>query len=268
MDIFDFSDFRKFTLKRFDSMPRHGHGQLKKLSEYLGVHTTFVSQVFRGEKALSAEQGIGVAEFLGLSDLETQYFVKLIQIERAGSAKLKKLIQAEAQEIRERSQKIANRLVITQVLPDEHKAVFYSAWYYSAIRLLVGIDGFQDVDAIAVRFKIPKKQVADVLTFLFSTGLLVKHDGVMKVGPSKTHLGADSPFIKLHHTNWRFQALENVNRSDDEKLHYSSPMTVGKKEVDIIRNQILKMIEEIGKVIDPAPNEELMCLNVDWFRIG
>ncbi len=36
----------------------------------------------------------------------------------------------------------------------------------------------------------------------------------------------------------------------------------------LVRMQLLGVIEEIGKVVDPAPNEELMCLNIDWFKIS
>lgn len=248
-------------------MPKKGHGQLKKLAEFLGVHTTFVSQVFNGEKTLSAEQGMGVAEFLGLGELETHYFIKLIQIEKAGTEKLKKLILLEAKAIKEQAQRISSRLVVNEVLPDEEKAIFYSAWYYSAIRLLVGIEGHQDPAVIASHLNLPRKTVSDVLNFLLGAGLLVREDSLLKVGPSKTHLEPESPFIRLHHLNWRNRALLNLERVDTEKLHYSSPMTLGKKDVPLVRARLVQLIEDVGKIIGPSPNEELMCLNIDWFRI-
>lgn len=268
MDIFETEDFREFTLNRFKAMPKGGHGQLKKLAEYLGVHTTFVSQVFKGEKAISAEQGIGVAEFLGLSDLETQYFIKLIQLDRAGTAKLKKMIASEAQAIKEQARKIVNRVVIQKVLENDQAAVFYSAWYYSAIRLLIGIEGYQDLDSIANRLGLPRKTVQKAIEFLLSTGLVVRKDGALALGPSHTHLDKDSPFVRLHHLNWRNRALQNLDKPDDQKLHYSLPLTMGTKDLERVHGRILKTIEEVRKIVDPSPSEELMCLNIDWFKIS
>lgn len=267
MDIYQYDDFRKFTLNSLENRAKKGHGQLKKLAEYLGVHTTFVSQVFKGDKTLSAEQGIGVAEFLELTETETRYFIKLIQLEKAGTVKLKKLITEEIQTIKEQVNKISSRLLSVTVLADEQKAIFYSAWYYSAIRLLIGIDGFQETEQIASKLNLPSKLVVEVIHFLLEAGLLVKENGILKVGPSKTHLEADSPFIKLHHSNWRSRALQNLDYPDKEKLHYSSPMTISRKDAQIVRTRILKMIEDVGKILDTSPDEELMCLNVDWFSI-
>jgi uncharacterized protein (TIGR02147 family) len=267
MDVYEATDFREFTLNRLQKLPKRGHGQFRRLSEHLGVHTTFVSQVFKGQKTLSAEQGLGIAEFLGLGDLETRYFVKLIQIEKAGSEKLKKMIVAEAQAIKEQAQQISSRINVNQVLPDEQKAVFYSAWFYSAIRLLVGIDGFQDAETIASYFGLSKLLVQDVINFCLKSELLIRENDVLKVGPNRTHLDPESPFIRLHHLNWRNRALLNIDRVDKDKLHYSSPMTLGKEQVPLIRKMLLELIAEVGRTIDPSPDEELMCLSIDWFRI-
>lgn len=267
MDIFEFESYKKYTLKRIEAQPKKGYGQLKRLSEFMGVSTTFVSQVFQGEKSLNLEQGTAVCEFLSLTELETEYYLKLILIERAGTEKLRKILLKEASKVREHAHKIINRLSDAKVISDEHKVIFYSEWYMSAIRLLTSIQGYQDVDSIAEYFHLPRKTVMEAVNFLVKLGLIKNEKGFLEVGPSHTHLGADSPFVKSHHSNWRLKAMENMNFAYDEKLHYTSPTTIGKKDAMRVRAEIVKFIEGIGEIIDPSPNEELMCLNIDWFKV-
>ena len=267
MDIYEFENYKKYTLKRFEALPKKGYGQLKKLSEHLEVSTTFVSQVFQGEKELSLEQAVSVCEFLNLSETESEYFLKLVSLARAGSEKLRKILKNEIMRMKARSQKVHNRLSVQKVLPDEDKAIFYSDWFYSAIRLLIGIEGFQGQEKISEYFGLHRTLVNEVLQFLLKSELIVNENGILKVGPSRTHLDSESPFIKFHHTHWRMKALEQVKYPSAEKLHYSSPMTLGRKEVETVRARLVKTIEEVGKIIDPSPNEELMCLNIDWFKV-
>lgn len=94
------------------------------------------------------------------------------------------------------------------------------------------------------------------------------NDGKLKIGTRHTHLDPESPFIKFHHLNWRYKAIENIKLNYDEKLHYSGPTTIGKKDALLVRAEIVKLLERVGEIIDPSPDEELMCLNIDWFKLN
>ncbi|MGE3758672.1 MAG: TIGR02147 family protein [Pseudobdellovibrionaceae bacterium] len=265
--IFDYQSYKKFTSDRLTVLPRGGYGQPKRLATFLNVSSTFVSHVLKGDKNFSLEQAAVVCEFLGLQEVETEFFLKLVSLERAGTEKLKNVLKIEIRKSRAESQKISNRLQVKRVLQDEEKAIFYSDWSYSAVRLLSGIEGFQSAAAISDYTLLSRKRVNEIVHFLLRSGLCTEEKGRLGPGPSRTHLAPDSAFIKLHHLNWRMKALEGMKDLDEKKVHYSSPMTLGKKEVEKIKNLLLSSIEEVGKIIDPAPNEELMCLNIDWFPV-
>jgi len=247
-------------------MPKKGYGQAKKLSLQLRVSSNFVSQVLKGEKSFSADQALEVCEFFGFSEMETHYFLLLHQLDRAATIKLKNHLKKEIEKCRAEAKKISSRLDVTKQLSDPDKMIFYSDWRYSAMRLLLDIPG-QSLDGIAATLGLTRKDANDILRFLLTSGLVVEENGKLKGGPSRTHLEADSPFIKLHHQNWRQRALENMRSSESQRLHYSAPMTIGVADVDKVRQRLLKCIEDVGKIIDPAPEEVLMCLNMDWFNV-
>jgi uncharacterized protein (TIGR02147 family) len=191
-------------------------------------------------------------------------------MERASSLSYKQSLGRDLKSIKEQSQKLEKRLTHKQILSDEQKAIFYSDWHYSAIRMLTSISGYESSDAIAQYLGLPKKMVTEALQFLEAAQLVVKEKekNKYKIGPLSTHIGADSPWVKLHHNNWRSKAIEYINYPDHLKLHYTSPMTLSAVDVEKIRAKLVTMIDEIGKVVDNSPANQLMCLNVDWFQIA
>ncbi|MGZ3712404.1 MAG: hypothetical protein ACXVBE_11645, partial [Bdellovibrionota bacterium] len=84
ISLYNFTDYRAYLLARIEAMPKRGYGQSLKLSAFLGVHSTRVSQVLKGSKIFTLEQGALTADFLGLSEDEREYFITLIELERAG----------------------------------------------------------------------------------------------------------------------------------------------------------------------------------------
>ena len=73
ISVFAFENYRQFLKQRIQEMPKKGYGQLRKLSDFIGVHTTLIRQIFHGTKSLSAEQAALASELLGLTDLETAF---------------------------------------------------------------------------------------------------------------------------------------------------------------------------------------------------
>lgn len=267
MDVFEFENYRTFVKKRLENAPKGGHGQALKIAKAIGISTTLMSQILNGQREMTPEQGSLLCEYFGLGVTETEYFLLLVQRERAGNQSLKKILDRQIDRIRESAKKVSSRLNVTKVISDEDKAVFYSEWYYSAVRQLTAIPGFENAESISDHLKIPAKIVNETLNFLIQTGLCIEENGRIRIGPSKTHIDSDSPFVKMHHTNWRYKALEFIKYSYPEKLHYSSPLTLSKKDCEKVRMRLLSAIEDVGKIVDPSPSEDLMCLNVDWFKI-
>ena len=99
--IFEFEDYKKFVQSWIKASPSGGHGKYREIAKALSAHTTTISQVFNGEKDLTIEQAHLMAEFLGFNALETRYFLLLVQLERAGTHRLKLYYKKEIGEVRD-----------------------------------------------------------------------------------------------------------------------------------------------------------------------
>ena len=249
-------------------MPNKGYGQMSLLARFLGVHSTLVSQIFKEHKDLTTDQAASVADFFSLGEMEAEYFVLLVQIDRAGTPTAKALYKKQLQRIKEQAQTLSRRVKSEAKLNEEHRAIFYSDWAYSSVRQSVAIPGNRDINSISEYLGISRKKIQFALDFLLKTGLCKIEKGELKVGPASTHLESTSPWVRTHHSNWRQRAIQSLDSSQIENLHYTSPLTISKKDSELVREKIIQFIEQTNSIVDPSLSEELFCLNIDWFLVA
>ncbi len=267
MTCFEYVDYKKYIRNRLSLMPKKGYGQFAKIAKYLSINSVNVTQIFKGDRDLSLEQACLLTEFLGLPQLEAEYFVGLVELARASHFKLKNMIQKRLDELKKKSENLKDRLMIKAELNDNAKAMFYSQWYYSGVRLATSIKNLQTADQIAAYYHLPLPTVNRVIEFLLAHGLIKEFDNRLSMGPSSTHLEATSPLIGRHHTNWRNKSIERMSFVGTDDLVLSMPCSLSKKARQQIRKELVTTIEKITQLIDEGPEEELACLNIDWLKI-
>jgi uncharacterized protein (TIGR02147 family) len=268
MNVFEFDNYKKFVIKRVSSMPKKGHGQFRRMANFLSINSVNVTQIFKGDRELSVEQACLLGEYFGLSELETEYFVNLVEHARAGHFKLKSLIEKRLQTLKEKSMNLKDRITSEEVLSEKDKALFYASWMNSGVRLLTSVPGYQNADMIAKYFDLPLAKVNRVLEFLLQTNLCVENEkGEIRMGPKSTHLEAASPLIVRHHTNWRLKAIERMEQLTANELCLSMPCSLSESSTKAIRKELVDVIERITQIIDTSSEERLQCLNIDWFQI-
>jgi len=270
-EVFEYENYKVYLNDRLDNPGRGGgRGCRTKLSKAIGCQTAYTAQVLRGAAHFSLEQGEGINEFLGHTDEEGHFFLLLIQRERAGTKKLQNRFEQQMKGIREKRLLLSNRLKVSHSLEIKDQVTYYSAWYFAAIHALVSIPKFRNITEIAKHLNLDVKKVREVADFLVAAGLLVYESpkgSTLIVGRRSIHLGADSPLIAKHHTNWRLQALRALERSEPENLHYSSAISVSEADAARIREILVKTIEMIKPIIRESKEETVQCLSFDLFKV-
>jgi uncharacterized protein (TIGR02147 family) len=266
MSLYGFDDYKKFFNHWVESLPKKGHGEYRRVAMALGISTTMVSQVFKGEKELSLELACDLCEYLNTTEEETDYFLLLVEHRRAGSAKLQKRLHKQIKDRQEKARKLENRLKKEFEMSEETRAVFYSSWIYSGARILASCEGFDDAASIGQKLNLPRNQVQKVLDFLLYHGLLVQKKGELQLGPTKTYMGSSNLLTVKHHQNWRLQGFNRMVHSEDKNLFFTGPMSLSSEVADQLRQDLSNLLDQVYKVVPPSASETTRCLNIDWFE--
>lgn len=266
MAIFEYSDYKRFLKDLIAALPKGGRGEARRISELLRINSVAVSQVMSGNRHFTPEQALSIAAHYALSESSTEYFVTLVNQARSGTKALESYYQRKLSLLRQQNLEPKNRVVKHRVISDEEKGIFYSNWFYSGIRLLTSIPGYQDMESISSYFRLSRAKVADAVEFLLSSGLCVQDEkGKITMGPSATFLSGSHRMVNNLRRNWRLKAIEKIVEPDPSDIFYSSPFSLSKDDAEHIRQELLKLIEACSKRVADSPSEELRCLNVDFF---
>lgn len=264
--IFDYDDYKTYVRDRLRVMPKKGRGQLRRLSEHLQVSTVLISQIFSGDRDLTPEQAFDTTVFLNLNETQTQYFQLLVQKERAGTHRLRAELAKQIEVLRKKGRSLKSVLPVDRDLSDQEKAIFYSSWQYSGVRVLSSIENFQTVDSIAERLDLPREVVARIVNFLVTSGLCVETNGRIQAGPRRTHLEAGSALVRARQIGWRIKGFESMDRARETDLFYTAPMSVSSDSIGKIRSELAQTIERVVKIVGEEKPTEAACLNIDWFK--
>jgi len=265
--VFDFAGYKEFLNRWIRAQPQGGRGEVQRLSKELRMHPTRVSQILHQDSVhFTPEQAHSVSAYLELSEIESEYFRLLVDVERAGTLPLRKAIAKKIAKIKTEAQELVNRVPRDVQLSEADKAVFYSNWYYSAIRMCTSIPELQTIDAIARRSGLPKEKVRQTLQFLIETGLCVFNENHYEIGPSRTYLESSSPLIQRHHANWRLKAMQNHEHLKENDLAYTGVMSLSVRDRAKVRESLAKVIESTASMAVDSPSETGACLLIDWFE--
>ena len=265
--IYDYDDYKSYIIEKIDSSPSKGRGVKLKISAYLNCHTTFVSQVLSGQPNFSLEQAVKLNKFFDHTKDESRFFILLLMFARAASEELKFFLKNEMKELIEKRSDLKNRFDIKKSLKKVEQQVYYSSWLYSCIHMMVAIPEFRSPLAISRHLNLPRENVMEVITFLEEAGLIQKKGAHYEIGVTKIYLSKGSPQIQRHHTNWRLQAIRSIEINHNVDFHFSTIVSMAVADVQIVKEILIKAIEQSRAVISESQEEKVQSICIDFFGI-
>lgn len=266
--LFELQNYQEFMIEQLGGKSSRT-GLKTLLAEKLSIKTSYLSRILGGDADLTQEQALSTSQFFSLNGIEQEYFILLVNHQRAGTFELKNFYQNALDKVLKESQKIEKRIHEPQALNKEDSLKYYSRWVYLAVHVAVSIPGLKDLRSIANKFDLKLEEAQEVLDFLVQTQIISYDLKTRKysVGPTYTHIGNKSELIYHHHYNWRVKALEKIADKDESALHYSAVYSLSKEDALKIKDKFLDLIKRNVEILKLSKEEVLYCQVIDFFEI-
>ena len=266
--IYEYSDYKRYVNDWIRGRPGRGHGAKAEIAAALKIQRAYVSQVLKGDAHISLEQGERLNHYLGHSKDEARYFLMLLQYTRAGTRALRDFFLEELEKMRKQQFDLKHLLQADKAeLPPESQAIYYSSWYYLAVRMVLNVPGIDTKEAIAKRLSLPLEVTAETLQLLVRMGLVEQKGDHYCRGPVLVHLEKESPHLLSHHTNWRLQAVASLERRCVTDRHFSGVMNLSRKDAEKIRLLLIQEIKKIKEIVVPSKEECTYVFCSDFFEL-
>jgi len=271
-DLFSSPNYRSYLKDWISERPSKGRGQISALAKAARCAPAYFSRVLLNQAELSQEQAYAIQSVLGHSPEEVQFFILLLDRDRAGDAAWRAFCELRILSAREARTDLQKRFKNAGQLSAEAQAVYYSSAHFAAIHASISVPELQTVPALEKLFRLPAARILEVLQFLADTGLATEENGHWRIGNNRLHLGRNSTLIRQHHTNWRLEALKSLDRGKGaqglEDLHYSSVVTVSREDAQKLKEHWIRSLEEFNQAVARSPEETVRALVIDFFTLG
>lgn len=265
--LFSATEYRSFLRQWLESQGQT-RGIMTKMAQSLGCQNSHLTRLLREEVHLTFDQAYALTVFMKLTEIETRYFLKLVEFERAGSPPFRHRLKTELDEMRRDQENLATRFKKDELGHLEKEMTYYSNWYWSAIHVLTDIPQYQTAKAIADRLKLPEVFVKNCLQKLEAFSLVEQRkDGSWKYASSSLHLPKTSPMNSIQHANWRSRAVSESQNPDSKGIHYTTVQSVSRADFDKIKHILLSSMDAYKSVADASAPEELVCFACDFFVV-
>lgn len=265
--IFNFEDLNEYLKTYISQMPKRGWGTVQKWADHLGVRSSYISQVMSGSKYFNIDQALNLADIMGLSGMELDYFILLAEKEKAGGYKSKKYFEQKLKQKKQESLTLSKRIPRDTHMSEKQHRIFYSSWIYSGVRMYCTLTNGKTLAEIEKKFSLSTEDCLQILNFLTEANLVKKEGLRFKQGIQKTHLDRESPHIVRHWLNWHLKALSKFDRLKDDELIYSAPFSISEKDYHVLREELTTFIKTFIKKVQNTNPEQVAFINIDFLKL-
>jgi uncharacterized protein (TIGR02147 family) len=266
VDVFEYSDYRNYLQDLVNERKQKGFAQ-SEVADAVNCQPAYLSHVLKGKAELTEDHGIGLCNFLKFSQIESEYFMVILRLGRAGTPQLRKYLEESRQRLIKASKKVLSKLEKNLTADGGERFVYLnSSWVPGIIRAVVACPKYNTAAAIAHRIKLEKEIVEFHLEMLEKYKFIKFENGKYIDLEDYIHFPEDSLHVETFQTNKYLHALDALSRRSPEDLRINILMTLDQKTVEEIRRILKKAIDKVMQAGGPSPEEDLYAVSIDFFK--
>ncbi len=245
-----------------------GRGAIRRLSEFLGCHPTFISQVLKEKAHFSQDQALKFCRFANLEIAETEFFLNLVSLQRAGTKEARDFFNASIKRQLEARTDLKTRWQNQNATISEHETLYFTSWLLQMVHALTQMSSAQNAKSISLALGAKPAEVESCLETLKNMKLVEQNGKSWKSTENFLHLAKSSPLINSFHLQWRQRiSMEFMNKKSVPGTHYSGVLTFSEDLIDPIRQELISTLDSIMRKIKPSPCETAYALAVDFLPL-
>jgi len=269
VNIYEYTSYKAF-LKQYIDQNKAEKGLQVQMAKAAGCQRSYLSQVLNRDVQLTLDQSYGLVEFIGLDHNGSEYFLLLVQYERAGNYKYKEYLKKKLKFLKQENLNLSTKLGKEEkggkVLIEAGN--YYSHWSYLAIHISALLKNFNTAEDFSNYLGISKRQVRNVISDLQKMNFLENKNSKWLVKENNIRIKDDNQNIKNHHLNWRMKAIDSIPNYDPiDDLHYSSVLAISENDLQNIKSKLNKVIIEIRNTALESKPEKCLNFNIDFYKL-
>ncbi len=268
ISVYQFKNYRDYLQSRLGEGRRTG--QKQRLAEALNCQPAHLSQVLKGKTHLSVEHAFRVNDFFAHNEFEGDYFLNILQANRAGTVEMEKYFLKKAKALKDEAVNLKKNMSVKhREISENEKAVYYGDFHYALADVAASLPQVKTVENIARILDVELEIAEKVIQFLIKLGLVKKNQKGLHAGAGHIFLDKNSPHIKKHHLNMRLHGLRQLEkRVLPTDIRYATYFTLSEDDAFAIKQEILALMDRNLKRVEASKEETLYCNIIDFFRIS
>lgn len=266
-NVFEYTEYREFLLVMVEGH-RERRGTNVQLAKAMDCQAAYFSQVLSGKAELTEDQGLKLCQYLKMSALETEYFLVILRQARAATQVLVQYLEEKRKEILHLHNEIEGRIASDKNSQIDEMNIYYSSsWIPSVIHVATSCEAYQSVEAIAKRVGLEKPVIEFHLKTLEKYGLVKFEKSHWVYQGKSTHFVKGSLLDQAFQMSRRLLAMNSLLARDTHDIHYSVVFSMNERTAKKVRELFLSSIENLHKIAEPSPSEEIYTLCLDYFKV-
>jgi uncharacterized protein (TIGR02147 family) len=267
--VLEYTSYRDFLRDELaERISRNPAYSLRAMALQLGITGSSLCEVLKGRHHFSTERAGEIAESMGLDPQEAQYFILLVQHERAKKEDARQRLAERIEGIR------AQRKSSVDLSLDHFRMI--SDWYHYGIRALTELEGFRFTPAnVARKLGITIIEAEAAIDRLLKLELLEPEPGRpgryrKAKGNLKAQSVAPNVALRKYHRQLLEKALESIEGQEPgQRLLQTQVLALSPEdlpEADRLTDEYFAQIAALSK--KSRRKTEVYCLGSQLFRVS